>query len=287
MARKILGWNTGKVKEELFPQHYRFSFEKQLSYTETKQYYPYVAATAFVHGCKDRSIPKGWRNLSPKELGLSMPDVDMEDKWLFDRQESLKISLLEKDAEIIVAFGSLEAESIDRTKARHPRRDKLTSIAQSIFGFNPKTFNALDRIIPVLLMHERFQNKRIVFTGNSFGGTLAQYAGLKFEREAVCCNAVGLNCGTQYYLGAKKLRQADKYVTHISVKGDYVTDLPVYKPLDLFLSGIGIRTPGNFGRRFTIPSAYSTYPAIHGFILGSVMEYLGHGCRAYPADIDV
>lgn len=284
LFKRLFVRNSTPIIQELFPNNYRFSFEKTLTREEVKPYYPHVAATAFVHQNKDQFIPSGWKNLSPKDLGITMLKVDVGNDCLYDLSSGFKASLIEKDDEIIVAFGSLEIDS-GKTETGKFRFSKSGNILTSLVGLTPKPLQQAASFVQILRNHTYCQGKKISVTGNSYGAALAAYAGLKNETPAVCFNAFQLGVGSQWDIGKDRLEKADQYITHISAKGDYVTDLSIYKPVDLFLSAVGLKTPGNFGRRFTIPSAYKKPLATHGFILGSVLEHLGYNQRTTPAEL--
>jgi hypothetical protein len=50
---------------------------------------------------------------------------------------------------------------------------------------------------------------------------------------------------------------------------------------------IGIKTPGFFGKRFTIPSAYTKRHEIHTYFLGSAFQHLGLDKRTKSSELVV
>lgn len=284
LFKRIIYRSNTPLIQELFPTHYRFSFEKKLSPEELKPYYPHVAATAFVHQSKDQFIPFGWKKLSPLTLGVNAANMEVTDSFILSSLSACKASMIEKGNTIIISFGSIEANEGSSSNEKIKSK-KSVNILGSLLGFTPQTLEDADILVRELLRHPYFKNKNISLTGNSYGATIAAYAGLNNKIPAVCFNAFALGVGPQWNIGTTRLAQADQYITHISAEGDFTTDLSIYKPVDLLLNAIGWRTPGNFGRRFKIPSAYKGRCATHGFILGSVMAHLGHNIRTLPGDL--
>ena len=92
-----------------------------------------------------------------------------------------------------------------------------------------------------------------------------------------------IGAGFQFKLGSKALSEADSYVKHLVIKGDFVSDTSPVP--DVILSGLGIRTPGNFGEKYRILSAYKESDKTHNFVLGSMMQHLGYDKRAKPKDV--
>lgn len=270
------------LKEEMFPSFCQNKFDKMIPIEQAKSYYPHVCSTAFVHQNKEAYIPKGWQALSPKTIEETLPKgTEIEDESVIYTSSGLKISFIEKEDEIIVAFGSLE-------RAEKKRKvSKTKNIAASFMGFIPSAAEQADQFVKFLKDHPYCKGKKITLSGNSYGATLAQYAGLKNDVPAVCFNSFAMGVGLQHSIGKQRLRKADQYVIQITAKGDLVADSFVHRNIDPLINLLGLKTPGNFGKRFMIPSAYTKRMETHGFILGSFMAYLGHDKRDHPADISI
>ncbi|MBM3191839.1 MAG: hypothetical protein FJZ63_04225 [Chlamydiae bacterium] len=286
--KKVILKETRSFKELLFPNFYKNDFEKSLTKEELKDYYPQVCTTAFVCSNSKEYIPQGWHAIDPQELQLEatrVPEAIIEGLSVVYPSSTLRSSFIENadKTEIILAFSSLEPNY--RRSGRFPTLSKGWNIALSIAGFLPNAAKQADSFVTYIKDHPYFKGKKLTLSGNSYGATLAQYAGLKNAVSAVCYNSFALGVGWQHAIGRQRLEEADKYVTHISGEGDCVTDWKIYKYIDPVLNGLGCKTLGNFGRRFKIPSAYTKMWDIHGYILGSVSQYLGYGVRAYPANV--
>jgi len=111
--------------------------------------------------------------------------------------------------------------------------------------------------------------------GQSFGGSIAQYVGLKHEIPTTIFNSLAIGSGLQLDLGDAAIAKADQLLTHISVEGDFVSDNSFFDTLDYIESGIGIRTPANFGYSKSLPSAYDNIGETHGYVLGSLLTHAG------------
>jgi len=94
-----------------------------------------------------------------------------------------------------------------------------------------------------------------------------------------------LGAGLQYDIGTSALNCADEFITHISAKGDFVSDLYKVHFVDFILQMALLRSPGNFGKRFTIPTAYKKSIETHEYPFGSLMKFLGKDIRTRPKDL--
>jgi len=65
----------------------------------------------------------------------------------------------------------------------------------------------------------------------------------------------------------------------VSVATDFVSDPRILPIFDRVLSLVGIRTPGNFGKRYVLPAGYERSDQIHSYIIGSLMKHLGYKDR--------
>jgi phosphatidylserine/phosphatidylglycerophosphate/cardiolipin synthase-like enzyme len=116
-----------------------------------------------------------------------------------------------------------------------------------------------------------FKEMKITLTGQSLGGSLAQYVALQQQIPAICLNSLPLGPGLQWEIGDQKLQKADDYVTHVGVEGDLSsTDSSAFGIADFALNLLGIRTAGNFGKKYLVPSIYQTAQDTHRYILGSL-----------------
>jgi hypothetical protein len=273
--------------QELFHDNgYSFSFDKTLSPDELQPYLPAICGTGFVHKGDQSFIPTGWKAINPKKLNLKIDCMQARDSNFFDPATGLKASLMENGKEVIISFSSLEP-GVKEDQAQKFGNGKTGVLLKLYLGGNPPSFDLASKFVKQIKTLPYFRDKKIVLSGNSYGGSLAQYAGLQNSVKAVCSNAVPLSAGQQKTLGQNILRNARLYITHIAVENDYVTDVPIATTIDRVLSAIGIRTAGNFGRRYKIPSAYARWQLFHhhGFTLGSVMNHLGHGYRKIPCTL--
>lgn len=267
---------SGTFMEELLGSGYHYRTEKQLSREELKTYLKYACANASVH-LNDPSFiePLGWKELKENRF--------------FDPQTGLKISLYKKNDEIIVSFGALRSNecefSAEDPKNQELKQRGLGNAVMNLFGGIPKIYAQADGWITSLVSDPRFEKKKITLSGQCYGGSFASYLGLKHHINAVCINTLQLGAGLQQEIGHENLSRADSCVTHISIDNDYISDVPCSKLGDRIVSLIGLRTPGNFGHRYSIPSAFYSCQKTHYFALGSMMHHLGFHKRTRPSEL--
>jgi hypothetical protein len=285
---------------------------KKIAQEEAKQYLLHCSATiACFKQDKKWVEPFGFKFFNPKEAHISVADISetmqVKDDCFFDPYTGVKAIILEKDNEVVVCFGSLhtgdyefklpeqqqsqgadgtkEKEKIDEKKAAKVRERQMQSVHGNLLGLKSKTYDQADLLYQKIASLPQFQGKKISLAGQCFGGSLASYVSLKNKVPAICFNTFPLGVGQQEKIGPDMLHKADEYITHVSAETDYVSDNRKVAFIDWILTSLRIRSPGNFGKRFVIPSAYSNSDATHAYIQGSLMNYLGHDKRANPADL--
>jgi hypothetical protein len=260
--KKIFSSQKFSFKEELLQPGYQFSAKKDLTKEELKPYYPHACAPCYNYALKEENIPDGWKLA--------------RDTW-YNPQSGLKISFLQKGDELMLPIGSIEAKELA------PKRNKC--IRQSLLGQDIEIFKEADKVFADLSSDPLLKGKKVTLVGACFGAAIASYVALKHKTPAVCFNSFPMGVAQQQDVGNERLREASKYVTHISAKGCYTSDMPAYRVIDRGLSALGFRIPGWFGNRFRIPSAYSAMQDTHAYFIGSVMEHLGHDKRTKPVDL--
>jgi hypothetical protein len=278
------------IQEEIFGKGYHFDIEKRLTKEEAKEYLPYFLSTAFAYSSNPQWItPLGYNVISPKEMEITSQVLEARDACFFDPNSGLKIVLMEKENDVIISFGALKSDLSE--VSNNPKESKRLYVlgnfnsCTNLLGTTPPIYHQANCFLDEILRHPRFQGKKITLTGQCYGGSLAQFLALKHELKAYCINSLPLGAGLQQEISDDTLMRADDFVEHISVEGDWLSDLRTAKYVDFLLSGVGIKTPGNFGRRFSIPSAYSSGKETHNYALGSLMSYLGLDKRVRVEDV--
>lgn len=262
---------------------YHFSTQKRLEVQEAKNYLKYVSAIAAAY----KNDAKWLEGLNAHFHQFSSNDTDdfrnipgqlsVKDYCLFDRNTSLKISLITIDKELIICFGAKGSGSTElKDKADQQRliNQQESMSVTNILGYRHSLYDQAVRAVEVIQLSKYCEGKTVKLVGQSFGGCLASYVGIERKLPALCFNSLPLGAGLQYKLGSKKLSEAEKYVTHISIEKDPLTDLKIITVIDRLVSFLGFRTPGNFGKRFSIPSAYTSLWLTHSYVLGSLLKYL-------------
>ena len=301
----------------------------------------YAATNAAIHTLDDQRWIEGFdddslRFIDPSDLAIDVPGITIYDNKAFiDQTTGLKASVAESNKEIIIAFGAIDTfnhiiwtdqggpailkqiEANGETEELKQKKDQVIKLqkilkrkqeiiaAYNLLGGVPDVYKQASEL--VFQIKIRFPNRKITLTGQCFGGSLATYASLMNTLPAYCFNSLPLGAGIQNMLGDTRLSQGKDLITHISAKTDWISDNTKFSLFDTFLTYVcGIRTPANFGKRFTIQSAYEKHPSLtsslpffrssnetHDYILGSMLKILmptwkdaeGHDAtRAKPID---
>lgn len=285
------------TKEKLFGSGYHFQNGKRLSEVEAKEYLRYVSIglVPFRYEHEKWALPFGAKIVSPLDLNLDLKKIpgkleaDGTKKAFIDNERFFKALVFEDDNELVVTFGPLHSHwnDYDDSKILKEKLDgQYLGVASNYAGGVPRSFQQADALIEQLKVIAEKKKKKLVVTGQSLAGAFASYAALKHEVKGICFNSVHLGAGLQYEIGSEKLAKADQYLTHITIEGDIVSQAPGIGILNQAFSIIGMRTPGNFGNRFTIPSAYKTMRDSHDYPIKSFMAYLGYDKEAKADELD-
>lgn len=291
-------------------ESYHYELQR-LNQKEVQAHLCYIAQSSYAHkSLSDKLItPFGYQPVDPGSIGLNLKDfrgeiaildgliVDGSDKasrtekCFVDQDMGLKIAIAVNEdlRELILAFGDLGSLSIESKENSTVWWRQFKGVVSNLSGIQAALYQQAEtlamRIIKAVLQIEKYKNFNIILTGQSLGGSLAQFVGLRNELTTLCYNAVPLGRGLQHLIGDEKLKKADSYITHMTVESDYVSDMEGIGIVDGALSYLGVRTPGNFGQRFSIPTAYSKRQQTHSFVLGSTMNYLNLDKKLLPKDL--
>ncbi|MCX6990573.1 MAG: hypothetical protein NTX49_05880 [Chlamydiae bacterium] len=253
-------------------------------------YLPFASMSNYIHK-KDLQwiTPFGYSPVAPSSLNMQSNQLSALDYCFLDPNSGLKIALVEKENEIVIIFGALasyttELENQPEQLKKVQRKLQLT-VASNLLGGTPSIYTEAHSFVKDLLVKPHLKGKKITLYGASFGGSIASYVALKLHLQGICINSLQLGAGLQQNIGDKELQLADQYLTHISVKDDYLTDPPVIGYLDRAVSFLGVRTPGNFGKKYIISTSYRSSLKIHSYMLGSFMHNLGFHYRTLPVNL--
>lgn len=257
---------------------YHFTAEKTLTPEELKVFLQYAYANAFLSNGKIESLANlGYRFVPPKDLSSStIEGLEVRDTCFFDPASGLKVGIFEKEGEVIIGFGALDAgklEISDPVIRDQVRQLGVDTGVKNWFGGVPAPYLQADRFIAAI--REHFPEKKITLSGNCIGGSFASYVALKQGLPAVVLNPLPLGAGLQQEIGDKRLNEADQYITIISVQSEWASDLPLFTTIDRIVSFLGIRTPGNFGKRFKIPTCFGwDICSSHRRVVSAFHDYL-------------
>lgn len=275
--------------EDLFGTGYHRPIQKILTKDELKPFFKYGCAAAFVHRTKEEWISPlnytalGKHSFTHDQLQSLPPSIEARTSCLFNPKSQLKVAILQKDKEVIVAFGALgsyETEGVADDMA-----NLKTSGFAGLVGIKPDIYREAEELVAWIKKQPEFQDKEITLSGSCFGGSLASYCALKQDLKAVALNPFPLGAGLQQDIPQKALDNADAHVINITAKGDFYTNSRSRDAIDTIVSAIGIKTPGTFGQRLAIPSAYKKGADTHNYFMGSVMKYMGYDTRTEFKDV--
>lgn len=280
--------------EELFGTGYHRFGHSTLTKQELKPFLKYACMAASVHSSDPDWVKLfGYTLISPKEMSLpGLPQsVEARENCFFNPRTGLKMALYQKDDQLLIGFGVItggDSEAVNDADKKRLRDSLLNVAIANIAGIQPSLFDDANELFLLVKEHQKIRDKKITLVGQCFGASLTSYLALQHQIKGICMNPLPIGVGVQYKLGSDRLMQADKYLTHICAKGDYTSDQPLpLNILDTFVNFIGFRTPGNFGKKVHIPSAYEKGWDTHRFMIGSMMAYLGYNNRIHPSDLDL
>lgn len=280
---------------------YERSPKRILTQDETRALLPYACVCAASH-----SPNKPWTapfKISPHAFAEYLDEATFEKlkslgftlykDALINWDQAIKLSLFKDDkGKLILSFGDANANTVLynqalESKAVSPQMKPSDAIARhmvikSYLGAHVEVFENLCKVMDII--KPKFAEASLCLAGQCWGGTLASYVGIKMKISTICINSPALGVDLQQALG-QDLHKAKEWVTHVFTKGDWTQSDPLVGFVDWTLSRFGLRTPGSFGRKFEIPSAYTSYQATHIFFLGSVMHHLGFDKRTCPHDV--
>ena len=278
----------GEFFKDLFPSGSKFFFEKRLSKQEALEYLIYPCfGTGSQDGNQDFTRPFGYKIIEPTTLQLQDLKFDAYSNCYLHEGSGVKVTIYEKDNEVILAFGAKNSSKslISEERFKKVVKNQTRIIKRNLLGIKDPSYREATAFVEKLLNHSKLKDKKVSLVGGCLGGSYAQYVGLKLNLKTVCTNSLAIGAGLQSEIGDEKLKNAGNYVTHLVIETDFVSDIGPLKPLDYLTSLIGIRTPGNFGRSFSVPSAYKSGALTHCCTVGSMMKHMGFHERTLPGDI--
>lgn len=287
-------WSRKKDSPSLFPKsHYQYTPERELKAKESSYFFKYQAACCGVHKSDPHWIQPFYQKvITPAELALDLSSIrghiQGKEHVFFDPTTGLKAMISFEGEEAIIAFGAIGAGSSElscqKEKSDLDRKLHLISFS-NLMGCKPFIYKQAEEFFKKIIQSPQLNNKKVVLTGQCFGASIASYIGLRQSVQTICFNSLALGVGLQWAIGDDKLRKAHHCITHLSVKNDWASDCRWMSPIDYALNLIGVRTPGIFGRRFRIPSAYRSFNETHRYVLGSLMSHQGYERMTQPKDL--
>ena len=268
-----------------------------LTQNSARNVLPYVAASCVSYGNDESWIkPLKLNLLSPKAMNFQVSSSESKpskncfsfqdsssglkrnDKCFFDKVSGLKISVMEGEKEVIVAFGALGSggTEVNERRSRILGNVQMISAVSNLAGFSINAYEDAAKFVEEFSRLERFRTKKIILVGQSLGGSLAQYVGLKTQFTTYCFNPLPLGRAQIKNLQSKQ-KLDEKNIHVISTEGDYATQIAENR-----ISSIArwvVHTPTLFGQKYMIPSAYTGLVENHTYFMGSLMKYIGYDIR--------
>ncbi|MEI8301415.1 MAG: hypothetical protein WCG10_07420 [Chlamydiota bacterium] len=266
------------LKNELFGSGYHFFSERQLTAQEAKDVLPTVSMCAFAHRSNLKWVPDKYHPIEVNTLNVHAPDMQLEKHAFFDHRSGLKVLLAENGNEIMISFGAIDAINShiltpDQQKEKVSNKSLNISCIKNVLGGTPLIFTQADQFFNKLIQSPYFKDKQITLVGQCLGGSLAQFLALKHQLPCYGFNTFPIGPGLQQQIDPKTLKNADKFITHIYSKKDFVMDGKLYNFLNHFFNRIGIKTAGNFGKSYYIPAYFKKSSDIHIGILEALQKH--------------
>lgn len=284
--RVILGNRTKSLSEELFGSGngYQYHLDRELTLQEANEFHPAVCMTALMYMNKDfwldrRILPErqgiGYKLIQPSSLNLDLkqisPTLECHPMCFFDMETGLKVAVAYKDNKVIIAFGGADHRTEIKASVYWSWKFNITSTwCNLFFGGKPTIYRQAAAIVNMIKSHPDMQGKEILISGLSLGGAIAAYAGIQTQTPTVCFNSCQLGVGLQEEIGKEKLSTADRFVTHLTTRGDWLTNpFPGAGYIDRIINLFGIKTAGNFGKYRHMDAIYYRWQlaASHGRVL--------------------
>lgn len=285
-ARVIAGGNA--------PTHYHFVPQKELTSSEAIGYIPY-AVLAHIVPSTLTPLAKviDYEIIAPSQTQVNLAAIPggmhANHNRFFDKTTGLKVMLFAKEDQVVIAFGpaaSYENEVPDFFEAfKVGTYIWCCGVMANLAGAMPFIYTQAEVLFTELMKDPYFQNKTILLVGHSIGASMASYIALKHKIKAIGFNSLALGVGVQKELGEQTLSQADQYLTHLSVSCDAPSDFPGVHYIDRCLSFAGIKTPGNFGKHYLIPSPYWSQARIHNEYLNALIALVGKSEEAALSEV--
>lgn len=260
--------DADKAKEILYGKGYHFSHQKVLTPAKTHKYVRNAFAASTLQRDCDTELNRRYHLtvVDPRTLGIDFRMIpgrlEANNRRIFDPHSAVKVMIFTTPDEVLFSFGavgSLRPEFSDNQlwqRVTLEARTWTVTIIGNLVGRIPPFYDQGEKLFFAVKDHPLFQGKRVTLIGHSMGGSLACYIGLRNQIQVQAFNSLALGAGLQQVIGDDTLKQAEDVIKHISIRGDAASDFPGIVFIDRVLSHIGLRTPGNFGRRVVAPSAY-------------------------------
>lgn len=266
------------LKNEIFGSGYHFSSERELTPQEAKDILPTVSMCAFAHRSYVKWVPEGYRPIKVDTLGVEASDMQLEDHAFFDHRSGLKVLLVEKDNEVMISFGAIDAinghaYTPDQQKEKVSNKSLDISCGKNLLGGTPFIFTQADQFFNKLIQTPYLKDKKITLIGQCLGGSLAQFLALKHQLPCYGFNTFPIGAGLQQQIESKTLKNADKLITHIYSKKDFIMNNKLCIFLDKIFSSFGIKTAGNFGKIYYIPAYFKNSSDVHNCILDALQKH--------------
>jgi len=310
----LFGWaKTESLAEQLFGKGYHYQ-SKALTPEQTKPYLRNASIASSIAAAPATMEaqwlePYGLKVLSPESMSVDLSkvsgEIEINDKRFLDRKTGLKMMIVTNDDEVIINFGAAGAAKNEFVEAdKNPEWAVLEKhiwngvVWSNLFGLKTGLYNQAEQLYLALKDHPDLQGKKLTLVGHCMGGSLASYIGIKNQVKVNSFNTLAHGVKIQKEIGNEKLKHADEYVTHVSIGKDFFSDCPNTSVIDRISNLMGIRTPGNFGKHYTVPVfadynkksqgnalAKANQNGIHNFFVGSMMAHSGFSNRDKPINL--
>ena len=197
------------------------------------------------------------------------------------------VKVYETENSRFVCFGSKAAISHADIPNSFEKEQRIIRMAiTNMVGVSSAHYSPVAEICDFFKNHTPLlqEDKKLKFIGHSFGGSLAQIAGIYTEKKALAFAPFHLGIKTQYKLGLEKLALAQKNIQIVYTENDGLNSSSLNWYIKI-VNTLGLRTFANIGQKIKMPSAYKSPTESHSYLLGSFMKALDYDIRTKPSAI--
>lgn len=263
-----------------------------ISHEEIQNSMPYAfgAPTICTNMWKDWIEHFGYKHIEPLciENLSNQNKIEAREFCFFDIETGLKVALFEKDQQLLILFGALNSSKTevnkDQSQSHYIKKVVIAASYNLIWG-KPLLFQRAFELVSQLKEHSRFINMQFVLTGQSLGGGIATYVGLKLQLETICFNSLPLGTWVKREIDQATLNLAHRNIKQIIIESDWLSDNLLLKKMSSVFSYV-VSLPHLYGEKKYVPTAFpNDVIESHAHIISSLTKFINIAEGLQPSQI--